>query len=94
MKKQTTHRYRLPVTNPEWTEDEIKSLCYNMVKEAINNVRDSRIHYTTRQESKEWLMSNDTSSPFSATNCCDYVGLDIHTLRWQVNRLTNGGLNL
>lgn len=90
----TTTRYRLNETISEWTESEIRNLCFNMLKEAVREIRDRRKSQQMRQEAREWLLSNDCQSPFSAINCCNYAGIDIHTLRMNVDRLTNGGLYL
>lgn len=95
MKTKTEHlkKYRLPIPQlTAWTDREIESLAYNMVKEAINDVRDNRTTKNKQLESKKWLMSDDHLSPFSASNCCDLCNLDIHNLRWKLNRLTDGAL--
>lgn len=95
MKTRTEHlkKYRLPIPQlTSWTDREIESLAYHMVKEAIKDIRDNRTPKKKQLESKIWLMSEDHLLPFSATNCCELCNLDIHNLRWQLNRLTNGAL--
>ncbi|GMQ49621.1 hypothetical protein [Vibrio sp. 10N] len=89
----TTTRYQLNETTSEWTDSEIRNLCFNMLKEAVREIRDHRKSQQMREEAREWLLSN-SQSPFSAINCCDYAGIDIHSLRKNVDRLTNGGLYL
>ena len=92
-KTQHTKKYRLPIPQlTAWTDREIESLAYNMVKEAINDIRDNRTTKNKQLESKQWLMSDDYSLPFSAINCCELCNLDIQNLRWKLNRLTNGAL--
>lgn len=77
---------------PNWTEQDIDELRLGMIKSALEEIRDNRRSLPMRKEAYWWLMSNDSDNPMSALNCCLALGLDIHRLRYLMNRLTNGGL--
>ena len=88
----TTTRYTQVAPPIEWTDREISNLCFNLVKEAVRDLHDHRKTKQRKQESREWLFSNDTVHPFSAVNCCDRANLDIHSLRANVIRLLRGDI--
>jgi hypothetical protein len=77
-----------------WTNNDIIELRLAMIVNALEDIRDGRKSKEMQQEAKNWFMSNDTQSPFSVVNCCLAIGLDIHRLRYLMNLLTNGGLQL
>jgi hypothetical protein len=76
----------------DWTLDDINELMLGMVVTALTEVKDRRKSLNMRREAKEWLMSDDTCSPFSALNCCQTLGLDLFRLRNLSNTLMNGDL--
>lgn len=76
----------------EWTTEDITELQMGMIKSAIEDLRDGRKSKKMQQEAKEWLISDDSTSPFSFNNCCSVLGLDAEKLKMLINRMTQGGL--
>lgn len=76
----------------QWQFDEIYELQFGMIKSAIEDIRDGRKSKLMQKEAREWLVSDDLSSPFSFSNCCQTCGLDETVLRNMVNKLTQGAL--
>ncbi len=93
-----THSHVLPKSerafHDEWSAEDINELQMGMIKSAIEDLRDGRKSKKMQLEAKEWLLSNDLTSPFSFINCCSALGLDADNLRILVNKMTQGGLNL
>jgi hypothetical protein len=77
-----------------WTTDEINELRLGMIVSALDDIRDNRKSKKMQQEAREWLVSNDSISPFSFQNCCYFLGLDSERLRELTDQLTHGGLYL
>jgi len=70
----------------EWTDEDVEKLREGILMDALRSLRDGRQSKESRQETIEWIMSDDIA-PFSFVICCQSQGLMPERVRDGVNAI-------